>query len=152
MEFLFDNPLLLFALIGIISSVFKRLKGDSPEGQKQKQRGPFTQSTQPLNPRPIERKKPIVRTKPLDEMLQDMRKSAEQMPIEQPLEKPVTVKKVPAHDQNPMKNKDTIAKKKSSYSVNQSKLVDGIIWSEVLGPPRSKNPHTAIRPRQQVRR
>lgn len=30
------------------------------------------------------------------------------------------------------------------YEPQKQSLVDGIIWSEILGPPRSKNPHRSL--------
>jgi hypothetical protein len=151
MKFLFENPILLIALIGIVSSLFKRLKGDSGGEGKHHTRGPFTQTTQPINSRPVERKKPVMRNKPLNEVLHETRKIIEQKQIEQPLVNKSTVSEIPVRNPvTPIQSKKTTIKE-SSHVINKSRLVDGVIWTEVLGPPRSKKPHTAIKPMYRVR-
>ena len=151
MEFLFENPIFLVIVIGLISSLYKQLKRGVPEDGKQHPRGPFTQTTQPINSRPVERKKPVVRNKPLDEVFLEAKRMVEKPPIKQQIENRTAAKEVPAR--NPVTpiapNKGT--NKESSHVINKSRLVDGVIWSEVLGPPRSKKPHMAIKPMYRVR-
>ena len=37
--------------------------------------------------------------------------------------------------------KAPILQEKNQLKVDESKLVDAVIWSEILGPPRAKNPY-----------
>jgi hypothetical protein len=151
MKFLFENPILLVALIGIISSLFKRLKGNSAEGGNQHTRGPFTQTTQPINSRPVERKRPVVRNTPLDEVLQEAKRMVEKTPNVQPIENRTAAKVVPTRNPATPIAPNNGTNKQSSHVINKTRLVDGVIWSEVLGPPRSRKPHTAIKPMNRVR-
>ena len=151
MEFLFENPIFLVIVIGLISSLYKQLKKGGPEDGKQHPRGPFTQTTQPINSRPVERNRPVVRSKPLDEVFHEVKRMVEKTPIVQPIENRTAAKVVSAR--NPVTpidpNKGT--NKQSSHVITKTRLVDGVIWSEVLGPPRSRKPHSAIKPTYRVR-
>jgi hypothetical protein len=35
--------------------------------------------------------------------------------------------------------------KHTSLSVGEQKIIDGVIWAEILGPPRSRSPHRVLK-------
>ena len=154
MDFLFENPIFLIIVIGLISSLYKQLKRGVPEDGKQHPRGPFTQTTQPINSRPVERKKmvnPVVGHKPLNDVLLEVRKTVEQIPNKQPLDNRAIVKQVSVRHQDTSTTTAKNSIKESTNIKNKSRLIDGVILSKVLGPPRSKKPHPAMKPTLRVR-
>lgn len=150
MEFLFENPIILVIVIGIISSIFKRLTGGRQEEGKPKQQRPYSPSTQPINPLPVERPKTVKpvgahkqASKPVNEILLEARKSVEQASREVQFERPKSTRDVSTRLQE--KTRLTTKSETHPHKLEETRLIDGFIWSEVLGPPRAKKPHTAMK-------
>lgn len=166
MEFLFENPIFLVIIIGIISSIFNRLKGNNPEEDKPKPKrrvqpapsrpaSPAPQQVNP-NPRPVDRQKrvqpvgsPSVTSKPVADILLEVRKSAEKE-INSRIDNQATANQYTSRNQE--STKAVMVEKPNSFGIDSNRLIDGLIWSEVLGPPRAKRTHSAMRSMYRTRR
>lgn len=150
MEFLFENPIFLVIIIGIISSIFKRLKEGKQEQGQPKQQRPFSPSTQPINPQPVERPKMVKPSgahkkgsQSANEILLEAKKIAEQAKREIQLDKTKSTRDVPNIRQEAIPSADD--SKAYIHTLEERRLIDGLIWAEVLGPPRAKKTHTAMK-------
>ncbi|MDZ5470941.1 hypothetical protein SM124_04155 (plasmid) [Bacillus sp. 31A1R] len=170
MEFLFENPFILVVLIGIISSLFKRMKGEQPEEQQKRP-----------TPKPVvQKRKRIEEQNPTLAQEIEMQRQKEQQRQQEHhqgrnkferIEKQYQEKKKQAEEKiAAMKKQQLVSEKKSQrmsstsrmnsatkdhvvtpqedtsfYQVDEKKLADAVVWAEILGPPRAKNPHRARR-------
>lgn len=145
-EFFFENPFIFVILVAVLSSLFKKKKGDTeskktsnrPKGNKQAQSNNpfdevkeiFKEVTRSFSEGTItsERKieHPVVQQK-AEELRQQMVK-AEPLKSAEPQSLPI---------QEELRSKE--------MKLNQEKLVEAIIWSEILGPPRAKKPYMKSR-------
>ncbi|MBA4535874.1 hypothetical protein H1Z61_01650 [Bacillus aquiflavi] len=142
LDFFIDNPIIVFILIGVISSIFSKSKTDAKEERKQsrqtERRAPNqSKQTQPPRPKPVSNKQAPAKKKKIEE-----RKTV-QKPIEQ-MKPEFNHHHSTNSNEKKMKEKLNIPEEKSLPSY-QSRLIDGIILSEVLGPPRAKKRHRAIK-------
>ncbi|MFE8703211.1 hypothetical protein ACFYKX_21770 [Cytobacillus sp. FJAT-54145] len=160
MEFLFENPFLLVILIGLISSIFKRMKGTQEEPRKSQPKpfvesGPFDFEQQPRQEQPVQRMEPVPQQtyepNPLGKIEQEFlekKKKAEEKLAALKKQQATAQKKaetIQSHRRlNQVKEKIETTEPEQVHVDNQ-KLVDAVIWSEILGPPRSKRPHSANR-------
>jgi len=160
MKFLLENPFILVILIGILSSFYKQLKGTDSDDKKRKGAIPKQTSATSVgqnNPMrgPVKSHKPV-------------RAQSSQAPNRQQrrdIEPPVKLEDLYSdakntNQQNSHFNQDPIKRvsaptvnhlnelepnNKKTLTIDQERLLDGLIWSEVLGPPRAKRPHRAGR-------
>ncbi|WP_318508360.1 hypothetical protein [Bacillus sp. T3] len=160
MKFLLDNPFILVILIGILSSFYKQIKGTNSDDNKRKGAIPKQKPATTVgqnNPMrgPVKSHKPV-------------RAQGSQIPNRQQrkdIEPPVKLEDLYSdakntNQQNSHFNQEPINRvsastvnqlnelelnNKKSFTINQERLLDGLIWSEVLGPPRAKRPHRAGR-------
>ncbi|PLR93820.1 hypothetical protein [Bacillus sp. T33-2] len=137
MEVLFDNPIILAILIGLISMFFKNLKGNGQGKNRHRPLHPVagrmagdpgTQESSSETDRTAERN--------IEEIYRS--KKAEYQELQQDIS--------PASDNSPKKiDLQRSAPTDSGLAIHlkpdSEKLVEGLIWAEVLGPPRSKKPH-----------
>ncbi|WP_442595021.1 hypothetical protein [Neobacillus sp. D3-1R] len=146
MRILFDNPFIIIILIGTIISFFKRANANN---QKQ----PNQRTARESIPIPkIERGKTHRSQTRLEQQYAEIKKSAE---ISQPKVKPESkigkTRNNKTESMNEIIRSEDVSleqqKETSSFTPNNKDIIDGIIWSEILGPPRSMNPHTSQRPR-----
>lgn len=167
LETLLDNPFIIIILLGIISSLFGKGNATNKEQEQQrKQRQPQPQlqprkMTQPQVPRrEIQRE----RVEPFDheKRVQPTVFETVQVEIESEFEqqRQAHAKKLKAleDERNAIENKvddihSGLQKKRQMTMPTQvnttndplpsygSRLVDGIVLSEILGKPRAKNPH-----------
>jgi hypothetical protein len=150
---LLTNPLVWGALVWLFSRFFTSNKKDEETPKKQ----PNKRENRP-NPKPNPRQnsrpnpKPVMTTvekktrneaKPALQTVQQAYESMKNQATEN-LEKTRIVKeqpkkaKVVLNEQFPKVNRNI---KQNNLIIDQQKAVQGVIWSEILGPPRSKNPH-----------
>jgi len=166
MEFLFENPLLIFVLIGIISSLFKRVKGEQeqqtkpkrPARPEQQQQGPTWNSEDQMPAEPI---KPL-RTQPSkfdsaeeskefggipENPLLDIQKKYEERRRENEYKKSPQSNNLHTRSvASTIKVKDEEPQGVSlDMSPEADRLIEGIAWAQVLGEPRSRNPHRTMR-------
>ncbi|MEC1155290.1 hypothetical protein AB1L05_05405 [Cytobacillus horneckiae] len=164
-EFLLQNPLLIVVLIGIITSVFgnKSKQEQQKQQQKQKQQQQRQQETrqQQTMSAEVEREE----RKPIADVNEDQLKKyakevsthyeAEISDRKQEVEEKIAAlrkqrkqaeKKANAFLSSTEKGASSSLSgnvKQPSMTVGSQKLVDAVIWSEILGPPRSMKPHRA---------
>jgi hypothetical protein len=139
MKTLLENPIILVILVGIISSFFKKVKSQQENGEKGK---PNPVRIPQVKIEPVRRNKKQRRnSEGLGEQPYPQRKPANiQNERNNRLEQEATLKS----------NQKIVPAKKvieddNKVQIDTERLIDGIIWSEVLGPPRSKRPHRSIR-------
>lgn len=130
MKTLFENPFILLIIIGAISSLYKKMKEGQPEDKKQ--------GTRVSN-------KPINRQKALKNQREQLSAYPKQKDEERTQPKPVKDILV-VHKPTPdVVVGGEIAPKREPIQIDQTNLISGLIWSEVLGPPRAKKHHRATR-------
>lgn len=125
MRFILENPLILVILIGVISSFIKKKKETQPERKK---------VVKPL--------KPLVRTEGTATPLSKNRPArAEKVNNEHAT---VPQQAIVLRERNQTHQDEKAASNKTLNTAPEA-LIDGLIWSEVLGPPRAKRPHRTIK-------
>ncbi|MEH6946688.1 hypothetical protein V7068_06350 [Bacillus sp. JJ634] len=152
-EFLFENPFLLIILIGILSSMFKKKKEPNrtsprqPEAPKKKWQE-VIQEIQEEKPtaKPIQEAKPVQSTESVEIQEEDERRIADLKRLQQAYEEQQkreresetaistpsiasAAAKVISDNRSPVYHKE--------LSFGKQELINGIIMSEVLGPPRA---------------
>jgi FtsZ-interacting cell division protein YlmF len=167
MEFLFDNPFILMILIGLISTLFGK-KGEQQEQQKRpQQRRPSQQPRQgpgqpaqqrperrtaqqrperPAQPVPPSLEKKVERTAASIPQLTDVQKIYEDKRREineSARHEPRTASGAPASVQAGSEEKPVTLDLKP----DGNRLIEGIAWAQVLGPPRARDPHRTMRRR-----
>lgn len=160
MKFLLDNPFILVILIGILSSFYRQLKGSNSDDQKRKSaipkqkpatlvgqnnpmRGP-AKSHKPVRAQASQapnrqKRRDIEHTVMLEDLYSDAKNTIQQSSLlnQEHINRGAAPTAAHIDDVEPSNKK--------SLSINQERLIDGLIWSEVLGPPRAKRPHRAGR-------
>ncbi|MDU0811449.1 hypothetical protein P9738_18120 [Bacillus siamensis] len=139
MHEILTNPLVIAAVIGIISAIF---------GKKNKD------EKRPPNRRPADQKKKQDHTQPPKEHkpeAEEMPAVSKGNPFEQ--KRREAEKRLAETEQmfNGLDHKLTSQRarnaslKKSALKIKKETAVQGIIFSEILGPPRAKKPHRTMR-------
>ncbi|MED1923193.1 hypothetical protein [Bacillus velezensis] len=139
MHEILTNPLVIAAVIGIISAIFGKKNKDE-------KRPPGTRSGNQAKKQ--DQKQPQKEHKPKAE---EWPAVSEENPFEQ--KRREAEKRLAETEQmfNGLEHKLTSARarkaslKKSALKINKETAVQGIIFSEVLGPPRAKKPHRTMR-------
>lgn len=155
MEVLFENPVIIIAVLGFIFSLFKKKEG----GNKEQKKAHHKPQYRPVSERTIEQQKPLhAETRELHSAEKsklkrgylERKKQAESTMnawkeqqrlsenqaelIQLAADKPVNEPTLPI-DRRP----------KASFSAGKQQLVDAVIWAEILGPPKARNPHRSLR-------
>ena len=142
MEALFESPLILILLIGIISSFFKNKNKDGKQKShenKPAQKGNRTFDElkdifQEFNRTFQEEAKPVVNSEKVLEAKESIQSAYMEKVEESSLPRNVErVKTLPV-------SKASKSQPQIQLQVDETKIVDAVIWSEILGPPRAKNP------------
>ncbi|WP_102274519.1 hypothetical protein [Cytobacillus massiliigabonensis] len=162
MEFIFENPWLLFIVIGIITSIFNKATGNQGKQKGRQQRQPI-QPQKDVNhsnssPRreakkndalpaiPIPKKvinniekEYAERKKQAEETLHALKDTKRTLENKTQSFQTVSVRR--------SRRSDFISKKeeKPAFTIEKQKLAEGVVWAEILGPPRALNPHKSIR-------
>lgn len=161
MEFIFQNPIFIIVIIGYIISFFMKNKKNQTQHQKGDRSKPSTAEIF----KQFQDRTPTLDTGKLEEQ---QRQQAEQS---QKLEKESLEREWKAAARsNALKEHKQIAEKRAeliteaespalsskvlptnskgsnkTMSPSKKQLIDGIIWSEIIGPPRALNPHKSIK-------
>lgn len=162
LDFIFEN---LFILVLIISGLLSFLKTGKKQGDRTSPSGrPARKSYQP--PRPVaapvfptesRKKEETVQTVSIEEMRQEqLEKLAGQLSTNIELEDIEDRSQLAASDdlhkglkptldrKQDLTEKQKTLKKQMSGNITSKGLVNGIIMSEVLGPPRARKPYRSI--------
>ncbi|MFE8695385.1 hypothetical protein ACFYKT_03315 [Cytobacillus sp. FJAT-53684] len=161
MDFLFDNPFIPFVLVAIITALFNKGKGKNQEKNNHlpkrqpvqtKQSKGYPMSAPVQEARKSEKPSRMPR-KVMDNIEREYLDRKKQVEAELKARKDqqsVTENRTRSFMQTTAdQSKNNIApplekERKTAISIEKQKLVDGIIWSEILGPPRALNPHRSI--------
>lgn len=163
MNVLFENPIILIFLIWLISSLFTKAKGNNKNtNQEARPSEARTVQKQQTRPMPTDNQKPMSPVKRLEQMAQEMaerlereyadkRKFAEST-IKVPKESPTPIEKqaepIKVAEVKPIippSQDKQLQSPKLNLSAEKQKVIDGVVWAEILGPPRSLNPHRTLR-------
>ncbi|MEH7124093.1 hypothetical protein V7122_07770 [Bacillus sp. JJ1532] len=161
MEFIFENPIFIIVIIGYIISFFMKNKGN----QQQQRKG----SGQQVKPSPAEVFKqmqeriPQMETRSIEEQQRHQAEQALKLEMEA-LER----QRLAEEEINALKEQQEMAKKQAEFiktvskapvpiqgalqkewrqtlSPSKKQLIDGIIWSEIIGPPRALKAHKSVK-------
>lgn len=155
MEFLFENPFILIAVIAFISSFFKKKKEEKPVKQAPRsvQQENRTQaertSADPALAEVLEeeKRKLTEKSRRMEQDYRQRKQQAEQSMKALQSQKRAAERKASAISKTASNTNTGYPVKASGagkFEPRKQSLVDGIIWSEILGPPRSKNPHRSL--------
>lgn len=156
MEFLLENPFILIALFALISSFFSKGKGAAKEEQKRRQQQrpigevkPFQTFEEMLFPETVKEKSPTIPEKEVvDKQVVHAKAQMEaKIAALQEERKKIEAKTARISTVSRLQQPQMMEVEQSesrSFDVDATKLVDGIIWSEILGPPRSKKRHRPV--------
>ncbi|WP_338470295.1 hypothetical protein R4Z10_16025 [Niallia sp. XMNu-256] len=153
MEILFENPLIVIILIGVISSLFKNRdkseKQESPAKRVEADRHKPTQKSGDVFQEMREIFKETSRT--FQEEIKPERQFSEKQSEKKIAEvKVVLEEELPSLSEKPDKQHapQTIQQQQlKEFKVDESKLAEAVIWAEILGPPRAKKPYSHNRSR-----
>jgi hypothetical protein len=161
-EFLFSNPIIIIILIGVISSLLKKKSKPNQQksGQPQAQKPVWQEVVREIEeewreekhkiPKTMQEAKSVLADKDAErkrvEELKRLQKEYEEQQIREVEAKPDSSAVFPMPDQvkgTPVASMNTISDKRSPIYNNQpsfgkQELINGIIMSEILGPPRAK--------------
>ncbi|WP_338451572.1 hypothetical protein R4Z09_06745 [Niallia oryzisoli] len=161
MEILFDNPFIVIILIAVIFSLFKNKK---KAAQDQKRNMGYPTAKKPVrSSSPFDEMKDIFKevTRTLSEESQTPMKKNEEMHREKneneahPLKDTFKQKNVVTENNKgittgtphvPAPQSISMEKKENGMKIDESTLVDAVVWAEILGPPRAKNPYQKRKP------
>lgn len=133
MHEILTNPLVIAAVIGIISAIFGKKSKDEKQGAKKR---PVPQAQK----QPAEQHKPeevpvVSEENPFEQKRREAEnRLAETKQTFKGLERELTV----------VRSRNA-SLKKNVLKVNKDTAVQGVIFGEVLGPPRAKKPHNTMR-------
>jgi hypothetical protein len=151
----FDNPIIFIILVAVISSLFRKKKESSrdPKGQRR--------TNQPLDKSPSQTQTSFDEVR---EVFKELSRS-----FSNPTTSSNRKRENPSHEEIKEVNQQSVEINPSNMSeslhsdvpilqtvmeekqrdkvieLDETKLVDAIIWSEILGPPRAKKPYRKIR-------
>ncbi|KOP83494.1 hypothetical protein ACFFHH_09715 [Cytobacillus solani] len=160
MEFIFENPWLLFIVIGIITSIFNKLTGNQGKQKSRPQRQPIQpqkganhSTSSPIREVKKNEALPAIPKKVINNIEKEYaerKKQAEetlhslkdkQRALENKTQSLLAVSERGSMRLDFNSEKD----EKPSFLIEKQKLAEGVVWAEILGPPRALNPHKSIR-------
>lgn len=154
MEFLLENPFILIAVIAFISSFFKKKKEEKPVKQAPRsvQQENRTQAERTSADNTLaevleeEKKKLTEKSRRIEEDYRQRKQQAEQSIKALQSQERAAERRASAISGTAANTKayPMEASGAGKFEPQKQSLVDGIIWSEILGPPRSKNPHRSL--------
>jgi len=158
---LIGNPIVIFVLIGILSSLFNKAKGngqnnqqrrpvrpvskpaemDGPvKAQREPRREPHPVQTRTVKPQPDKTDREPVEASSIQKVYQERMQQAEKVDS-----------KPRAADRNRLSSEGATVRSSLSgakeepvldFQPDQDRLIEGLIWAEVLGQPRAKKPYS----------
>lgn len=149
-----SNPLVWGLLVWLISRIFSSSKNGTEETPKQQPVKPDNRSNPVPNQRSTSREKPKSVMTTIEQTsqkakpsLQTVQEAYESMKVETKGQNEVfnrgneRTKKARVVQQPKQKPKVNRNIRANNLKVDKQKVMQGVIWSEILGSPRSKNPH-----------
>jgi Tfp pilus assembly protein PilV len=153
MRILIENPIIIVILLGIISSLFKRIKSDQPEEGRSRKRNlrqnglPSGQHKKSQLADRSKPNKPVRQQNTRSRMVENATDPIDPIFVNSNIQESennqMDYSAVNQNDQEILEFEST--QKKNTLDIDRTKLIDGLIWSEVLGPPRAKKTHHSIK-------
>ncbi|WP_170007713.1 hypothetical protein [Bacillus fonticola] len=154
---LLSNPFLLVVIIGLVSTVFGKMKGGQTEGNQPPKRQPrrpqrdMESKTASEVPHPTKRQKEAQRPSLSEANIGDSSPTNALSDVERDLqslrrkqEKFATkARQLSAESNNKLQPRPSNQQQNKGISLQNAK--QGVVWAEILGPPRSKRPHHRMR-------
>lgn len=163
MDALFDllgNPVLIFIVIGILSSLFNKAKGNGQDQQKRRPARPVGKpevmnmpaetkykpkpAPRPASPRPAQQTP--VQAKPTAVQVNDVQKVYQERKQEavttESRQRAASSGRLTANTEpGRLRRAEASTEPSFQFEPDQDRLIEGLIWAEVLGKPRSKKPY-----------
>lgn len=163
MEALFEllgNPIVIFILIGILSSLFNKAKGNSQdnqnrrpvrpvrkpevmsrsvEAQREHRLDPRQVSQRPAPARQVKAEQKSAELSEIQKVYQERKQQAEN--VESRQRTSVKSRLSPETSTGRGKLREDHAEPVFEFVPDQDRLIEGLIWAEVLGKPRAKEPY-----------
>jgi hypothetical protein len=145
LEFIFENPIAIIFIIGAIISFFKKMKENSnpnPTQEKIPELKKVMNIPQTLNEgRRVEKKSPREPRQNSSQLARDYYEVKSNSEINQPKD---TTRKDSAFQRKELNHKVVNAEAEAGIDLLPTKdtLIDGIVWAEILGPPRAYKSHS----------
>ncbi|MBM4762337.1 hypothetical protein [Bacillus sp. B15-48] len=161
MEFLFENPILLILLIGLLSSLFKKPKAEEKQEQRRRKPPARPEQRQPEKRVPRETmyerrtqqphndaaKGPEVETKEnqtVYDTLSELQKKFEERQQERVNKEAEQITLNSTNEQG-MRAANNAQIGSLQLKPDADRLIEGIAWAQILGQPRAKDPHRTRR-------
>ncbi|MCF6408533.1 hypothetical protein [Pseudalkalibacillus salsuginis] len=152
-DLLLSNIFFVILVIGGILSFFKRQIEKQNEQQQRPGRRP--QQQRPIETRPVPARERTSSERQWKERGEKLTTDLQEMYKKKRHELKNTIQEQPSRDYVPRELKVTSPKRKprprpvqSQLLPNPDNVAQGVIWAEVLGPPRSRKPHSTARRRR----
>lgn len=153
-QIFFDNPIIFIILVAAISSLFRKKKENESQSKGQVRTSqPKKRNT--FSPTALEEVrevfKEVTRSFPSPTTSSNRKKEnpshEEMMEVKQQVEKfNQSNMTEPIHSDVPILQSAKLQKQSvKEIELDETKLVDAVIWSEILGPPRARKPYRKIR-------
>ncbi|MDQ0858332.1 hypothetical protein [Bacillus sp. V2I10] len=145
-DFILSNPLVIAGFIFVLSSLFgKKKKGKQ---QRRQMENPASSASVPVPSIDQTANQPAAeeRLKEAIDTIENRHHSAKSEMIELGNEIGSAADAIQAEIQTDSKNSQ-LKRTTANPVINKDNVVQGIIWSEILGPPRSKKPHASAKRR-----
>lgn len=145
-ELLFDNFFLLLILLGVFSVLRSKMQGGGRTGQRPQHRPmppppPFSGHSQPQRfppePQRAMQREPELQREPEQEVRRNAPEPSE----------PIQVRRPDVSAKPPARAVQQSSAQTRRALLHPQHAAQGLMWSEVLGPPRALQPHRAIVPR-----
>lgn len=145
LEILLNNPILIVILIGALSSIFKNRDKKAPTEPVKTLRPKHEEAFPNASPKPA----PVENTRPSLSMAEEKQKMNEPIKQEFPNNELIEAynrKRAAAESSlnqpfQAVRPQNAIASPRRQNKIDKKAVINGIIWSEILGQPRSKNPY-----------
>jgi hypothetical protein len=152
LEFILENPFAIIFIIGIITSIFKKMKANEqdPKHEKQPDWKKMMNFPQTFNEERHEKTStqldhPINKSK-LAQEYYEVKKTNEKQRKE--YVNPIQSRQGPVSKRLDSAKSNAVNSEVESVidlSPTKEKVIDAVIWSEILGPPRALKPHSTRR-------
>lgn len=140
MEILFDSPILLIIVIGFLSSLYKRIKGTDENSRRPRPASKASPASPPA-PQPARQSGGGGSTANLRQLYQEQRSQVENAQENRRQREPGRSGRFSASSLPSSSSEALAAEPKLHLKPDRDSLIEGVIWSEILGEPRSKKPY-----------
>ncbi|MDU0072198.1 hypothetical protein N1I81_13745 [Bacillus sp. FSL M8-0052] len=143
LDIIVDNPIIMAVILGVISLIFNKLgKNDDNEEAKRKKTPERPKTEAPKNAEKRQKTTGKAAAQPAAaQKSTDMVRELERIKTDVERSMPAVERALKKQSGRPPKPAQHV------IELNQNTVVQGIVLSEVLGPPRSRKPHHTMRRR-----